>query len=253
MGGSSGESNILGVGKLRSLTLNRMYNFTTEGFIGLFISDISQLDLSNNNDDDDGNDGNHDDNNEKQKQQQQSQLEVIENIPPPPALRILDLSNCDPEAVNDIVVRLAVEASIILSSSSARQGTTTTTTGRGRGTGEGTGTGGGTGTGLVRVDLSQSVSITDASMELLAKYSYKTLESLNINFCPNISDYGLGYLVSKVNVQLKKLGIWGCAQISDVFLDGHDRIDFGNNGDDDDDGLEIEGAWMKHGGMRSIR
>merc|ERR1712238_306900 len=30
--GSSGESNILGVGKLRSLTLNRMYNFTTEGF-----------------------------------------------------------------------------------------------------------------------------------------------------------------------------------------------------------------------------
>merc|ERR1712238_515892 len=181
--GSSGESNILGVGKLRSLTLNRMYNFTTEGFIGLFISDISQLDLSNNNDDDDGNDGNHDnddndddndndpnknkkgnpksddrctikndnnnsindntndnsisnddDNNEKQKQQQQSQLEVIENIPPPPALRILDLSNCDPEAVNDIVVRLAVEASIILSSSSARQGTTTTTTAsRGRG------------------------------------------------------------------------------------------------------------------------
>merc|ERR1712238_456246 len=116
---------------------------------------------------------NDDDNNEKQKQQHQSQLEVIENIPPPPALRILDLSNCDPEAVNDIVVR---------------------------------------------VDLSQSVSITDASMELLAKYSYKTLESLNINFCPNISDYGLGYLVSKVNVQLKKLGIWGCAQISDVFL-----------------------------------
>lgn len=59
-----------------------------------------------------------------------------------------------------------------------------------------------------------------------------------------MSDKGLGYLVSKVGRQLSKIHVWGCAQITDDFLDGHDRTD---------GGLEIVGVWMKKFGGRSLR
>ena len=68
------------------------------------------------------------------------------------------------------------------------------------------------------------------------------LQELNISFCPKISDKGLGYLVSKIHDQFHKLSIWGCAQITDEFLDGHDRV---HKKSDDDDGLDIIGTWMK--------
>jgi hypothetical protein len=74
-------------------------------------------------------------------------------------------------------------------------------------------------------------------MEHLAAYCSSTLRELRINFCPLVSDKGLGYLVEKCGNQFVFLDIWGDAQISDTFLDGHDRIG---------QGLVIEGAWMKH-------
>mmetsp|Transcript_19185 Transcript_19185/g.27000 ORF Transcript_19185/g.27000 Transcript_19185/m.27000 type:complete len:105 (+) Transcript_19185:1-315(+) len=99
--------------------------------------------------------------------------------------------------------------------------------------------------GLVHLDISGSTCVTDRSMESLAKHCPKSIIKLNVNFCPNITNQGLGYLVSMTGMQFASLGIWGCAQISDEFLDGHDRIESG--------GLDIVGAWMKQSGKRSIR
>ena len=82
-------------------------------------------------------------------------------------------------------------------------------------------------------------------MEHLAATSFSSLEELNVNFCSKTSDRGLGYLVDKCERQLGKISIWGCAQITDVFLDGHSRID--------EDPLEIVGIWMRQSGRRSVR
>jgi hypothetical protein len=75
--------------------------------------------------------------------------------------------------------------------------------------------------------------------------SANTLESLNISFCPKITDQGLGYLVSRMGKQLTEIQVWGCAQLTDDFFDGHDRVD--------DRTLQIVGAWMKKSGNRSLR
>jgi len=82
-------------------------------------------------------------------------------------------------------------------------------------------------------------------MEKLAETCYSSLEELDLSFCPHVKDEGLGYLVSKLSHQFRKLHIWGCAQITENFLDGHDRAKSGD--------LEINGAWMKKSGSRSIR
>ena len=80
---------------------------------------------------------------------------------------------------------------------------------------------------------------------MLAATCKSSLEELDVGFCAGVSDKGLGYLVSKVARQLSKIHVWGCAQITEDFLDGHDRLDEG--------GLEIVGVWMKKSGGRSLR
>ena len=161
----------------------------------------------------------------------------IPGLPQPPQLRKLDLSSCDEGAVNDDVVHLAA----IASSSKPAEGLKSTgTSGPGKRVKVGTSTLG----GLVHVDISAS-SVTGKSMEHLAATSYSSLEELNVNFCSKTSDRGLGYLVDKCERQLGKISIWGCAQITDVFLDGHSRID--------EDPLEIVGIWMRQSGRRSVR
>jgi hypothetical protein len=72
-----------------------------------------------------------------------------------------------------------------------------------------------------------------------------SLEDLNVSFCPNITDKGLGYLVDKASTQLSKITIWGCAQLTDEFLDGHRRVD--------DPTLELNGVWMKKNSIATIR
>ena len=95
--------------------------------------------------------------------------------------------------------------------------------------------------GLVSVNIGGS-SITDKSLEMFASTATSSLEELDASFCVNVSDKGLGYLVSKLGPQFNKLYIWGLAQITDDFLDGHGS-----------ESLSIQGAWMKKSGGRSAR
>jgi DNA repair protein RAD7 len=98
--------------------------------------------------------------------------------------------------------------------------------------------------GLVHVNIAGS-SVTDKSMEMLAVCCKSSLEELDVSSCTSISDKGLGYLVSKLGGQFSKIHVWGMAQLTEEFLDGHDRVEEG--------GLEICGVWMKKSGGRSVR
>jgi hypothetical protein len=89
-------------------------------------------------------------------------------------------------------------------------------------------------------------SMSDTNLESLSSLCHKSLATLSVNFCPNVTDKGLGYLVAQCGPQLSSIQIWGNAQISDTFLDGHDRIGSINS-------LQIEGAWMKESGGRRQR
>ena len=156
----------------------------------------------------------------------------IPGLPNPPSLRTLDLSNGDFESVNEAVVNLAITASALkqtagtIDSSISAHRTELSALG-----------------GLVMLDMSGS-SLSDKNMESLSALCSTTLKELQINFCPHVSDKGLGYLVSKCGSQLSSIHIWGNAQVSDVFLDGHDRLG---------SGLVIEGAWMKQSGGRGSK
>jgi hypothetical protein len=145
----------------------------------------------------------------------------IENLCEPPALHSLDLSNCGLNVLNDDIVQLAA----MVSSSKNRSDVSGSI-------------------GLVELRLNGSL-ITDRSMEILAETCSSSLRVLEVNFCPNITNQGLGYLVSKLGQQFSKLEIWGNAQITDEFLDRHDRQGLG--------GLEISGAWMRQSGKNSSR
>jgi hypothetical protein len=147
----------------------------------------------------------------------------ITGLPPPPMLKKLILNNCDHEAVTDRVMELATKCS-----SMNREAVTETLSTMG---------------GLVHVGIHGS-SCTDRTMESLAATSAKTLKELDVCFCPLISDKGLGYLVSKA-YNLSTIHIWGCAQVTDEFLDGHSRVG--------DCSFEIIGAWMKQNRVFSVK
>uniref|UniRef100_A0A7S4R8S3 Uncharacterized protein n=1 Tax=Ditylum brightwellii TaxID=49249 RepID=A0A7S4R8S3_9STRA len=164
---------------------------------------------------------------------------------PPPCLKRLDLSKCGIQVVTDEVIEMAALASWTQKSSagaasdSYERRRTDTTMDQG---------GGGKG-GLVHLNIAGG-SVTDATMEKLAVSCASSLKELNLSFCASVSDKGLGYLVSKVGRQFRKITVWGCAQITEEFVDGHDRVDeIGGVGSS----LEIEGVWMKKAGNRSIR
>lgn len=142
----------------------------------------------------------------------------IPGLPSPPILRKLSLNGCDHDAVSDAVMDLATKCS-----SMKRDNSSATPSLSSMG-------------GFVYLGIDGS-SCTDRTMEKLAATSATTLKELDISFCGHISDKGLGYLVSKASQQLSKIQIWGCAQITDEFLDGHSRVD--------DSSLQVIGAWMK--------
>ena len=163
----------------------------------------------------------------------------IDDMPPPPMLRKLDLSQCSHDEINDAVVSLAAKASSFRSLADAVNSESASAVNPENLVSEITNS-----LGLVHVNISGS-SISDKSMEMLAATCKSSLEELDIGFCAGVSDKGLGYMVSKVGRQLSKIHVWGCAQITEDFLDGHDRIEEG--------GLEIVGVWMKKSGGRSLR
>ncbi len=164
----------------------------------------------------------------------------IDDMTSPPMLRKLDLSQCSYDEINDAVVTQAAKASSFRSLSDAVNDELVASSINPENlVSEITNS-----LGLVHVNVSGS-SISDKTMEMLAATSKSSLEELDIGFCANVSDKGLGYLVSKVGRQLSKIHVWGCAQITEDFLDGHDRIEEG--------GLEVVGCWMKKSGGRSLR
>ncbi|KAL7431208.1 hypothetical protein ACHAXM_002561 [Skeletonema potamos] len=163
----------------------------------------------------------------------------IDDMPSPPMLRKLDLSNCSQDEITDAVVMLAAKASSFRSLADAINNETSSSVNPENLVSEITNS-----LGLVHVNVS-GACLSDKSMEMLAATCKSSLEELDIGFCAGVSDKGLGYLVSKVGRQLSKIHVWGCAQITEEFLDGHDRVDEG--------GLEIVGVWMKKSGGRSLR
>ncbi|KAG7353835.1 hypothetical protein IV203_003190 [Nitzschia inconspicua] len=158
----------------------------------------------------------------------------LPGLPPPPRLKVLKLSSVDHQAVTDEVMRLVTagasaqditnEDDIAATSPPLRRSA---------------------GGGLVQLDIQGSTLVTDTMLEQLVETSANSLEDLNISYCPKISDQGLGYLVSRMGPQLVNLQVWGCAQLTDDFFDGHDRVKDGT--------LQIVGAWMKKSGTRSLR
>lgn len=150
----------------------------------------------------------------------------LEGLPPPPKLKLLELGSCNHQAVTDEVLALVTASAsanydIELGSFFVR------------------------GRGLAYLDIQGSTLVTDSMLEKLAETSSSTLIELNVSFCPLITDRGLGYLVSKAGDQLALIHVWGCAQLSDEFFDGHRRVN--------DRTFEIAGAWMKKSGTRSLR
>ena len=102
--------------------------------------------------------------------------------------------------------------------------------------------------GLVSLNVQGSTLLTDVAMEYLASNkspTYRTLEDLNISFCPNVSNKGLGYLIDNCKSQLRTIQVWGNAQLTDDVFDGHQRSA--------DPSLEVEGIWMKKASSRTIR
>ncbi|KAL7444028.1 hypothetical protein ACHAXH_008002 [Discostella pseudostelligera] len=161
----------------------------------------------------------------------------IDELPSPPMLRKLDLSQCSYDEVNDAVITLATKAA-------AFKRTVMEATADDDPNPDNLVSGVSSLMGLVHVNIGGS-SVTDKSMEMLAATCSLSLQELDISFAVKVSDKGLGYLVQKVGLQFKKLHIWGLAQITEEFLDGHDRVE--------DGGLDIVGVWMKKSGGRALR
>ncbi|KAL3761903.1 hypothetical protein ACHAW5_006132 [Stephanodiscus triporus] len=161
----------------------------------------------------------------------------IEDLPSPPMLRKLDLSQCSYNEVNDTILILAAKAASFKQS-------LTDAVDEDNPNPESLFFGVSSVMGLVHINAGGS-SITDKSLEILAATCSSSLQELDISFASNVTDKGLGYLTSKVGHQFKKIHIWGLAQITEDFLDGHDRVEEG--------GLEIVGVWMKKSGVRSLR
>ena len=168
----------------------------------------------------------------------------IPGLPRAPMLRKLNLSSCSYEAITDkVIINAATASSTKINSSTALENTIddAASANNSKITNMNLSTMG----GFVHLNISGAI-VSDECMEVLASTCSTSLEELNVSFCNQISDKGLGYLVEKVNDQFNKLHIWGCAQLTDEFLDGHARVE-------SDYPLDIVGAWMKKSGGASMR
>lgn len=150
----------------------------------------------------------------------------VEGTAPPPRLKVLDLSHLDHEAVTDTVLQTAlVAAADVREDAKATKYTT--------------------GGGMARLFVSGARALTDASLEHLVKYSKTSLEELNVSYCVGLGDQGMGYLIDHCGSQLRSVELWGLAQLTDVFLEGHGRAN--------DPTLVLTGIWMKKSSSRTIQ
>jgi hypothetical protein len=143
----------------------------------------------------------------------------ILGLPAPPQLRQLTLGQCSYDAVTDALLDLVTRASSMKRQDDGDITNNLSSAG-----------------GLTYLNI-QGSTCTDTTMENLVATSGTTLRELDMSFSPLITGKGLGYLVSKCETQLTKIRIWGCAQVTDDFLDGHGRTD--------DCNLQVVGAWIK--------
>jgi Leucine Rich repeat len=155
---------------------------------------------------------------------------VVEGAPLPPMLRTLDLGKCAKDAVTDDVIRLATAAATQNRDSTESAASPQKQALLG---------------GLVHLNVQGAALITDIAMESIVNTSSRTLQVLNVSFCTTLTDQGLGYLVDQCGRQLRQIHVWGNAQLSDDFFDGHLRCQ--------DPTLEIVGVWMKNNTSRTIR
>lgn len=72
------------------------------------------------------------------------------------------------------------------------------------------------------VSFAGTPAINDAVITALAKRHAESLLFLDISMCNYVSDTAIGGLVDAA-INLKKLAVWGCAQLSRSFFDGHIR------------------------------
>ncbi|KAL7572057.1 hypothetical protein ACA910_001707 [Epithemia clementina (nom. ined.)] len=149
----------------------------------------------------------------------------------PPRLQLLDAGQCDHEAVTDTVVELVAQASLPTVAVAPTRPSSTNT--------------GKYVFGLAHLNIQGSTMVTDSSLEILVATCGQTLMELNVSFCSKLTDQGLGYFVDKCGPQLKSIEVWGIAQLSEVFFDGHKRVK--------DPTLQIVGAWMKKNAISAIR
>lgn len=71
---------------------------------------------------------------------------------------------------------------------------------------------------LKMVDLSESLGVTDLTLEILSVFAYPSLFHLNLAQCKKITDYGLAKLI--ICKKLSYLNINGCSRITKAGLSG---------------------------------
>jgi hypothetical protein len=150
--------------------------------------------------------------------------------PPPPRLKVLELADLDQDAVTDNVLHAALMAAA--TTAATHLGTTTSA-------------GSGGGSGLIRLNVQGARQLTDTSLEYVVKYSPSTIEDINVSYCTGLTDQGMGYLMDQCGIQLRHVELYGLAQLTDTFLEGHQRST--------DPTLVLTGIWMKKSSSRTIQ
>lgn len=76
---------------------------------------------------------------------------------------------------------------------------------------------------LRRLSLNNGARITDRTLLALSEHT-PHLEEVDLSWCRELTDEGLGILTDRCT-RLKRLKVWGCTQLTSVFLEGHARHD----------------------------
>jgi hypothetical protein len=80
----------------------------------------------------------------------------------------------------------------------------------------------GEGVALRHLSLNNASGLTDRTLLSLAKHTAAGLELLDLSWCRQLTDEGLGLLTDKCE-RMTKLRLWGCSQLTAAFLNGHRR------------------------------
>ena len=80
----------------------------------------------------------------------------------------------------------------------------------------------GEGAPLQYLSLNNASAISDRTLVALAEHVAGGLQALDLSWCRKLTDEGLGHLTDRCD-RLKSLKLWGCSQLTPVFLNGHRR------------------------------